>query len=326
MQYRHGCGNVLGMGFWTNKKSVAVELVSTPIREAFVYNGLVLQEWHGSRLKELLSHDDLYFQGQFNSYRDLIFSFFPKRAVNYTAVEKEKKEEAVRYFSYLSKQFIQFDRRYLSEREIGKLYLLVYVTLPELAQSVKTNVIKQREERGFILFVQQLESVLVSLRLNLRTLEDEYPEHMKFSTAQKLKEAFNNPMAEAPTQLKLPILKTSKPEIEKAYSEVSLLWLHAMSLSNSVEHEFFLERTATNYLPDVLKVYAPFQKATGSEQKNADTMLLEYLATLERKLYEILGSVMQNSLSNLKVEVDFMNAKVGPDEATSLLSLKQIAS
>ena len=179
---------------------------------------------------------------------------------------------------------------------------------------------------AFVLEGEVLETPIDAFQGWLTSFQTEYSKHLVFASSRRLQETSEKSPEELVVipALKLPFFQSQSVTLSDEYTSLSLLWVKATSHKNSVEDQFFLDRMATDYLPEVLEVYSAFDTASEEEKANADTMLMTYLTTLKRKLFTILSTVMGNSLSLLNVEVNFIQTKIGLDESTSGLSLSKL--
>jgi len=313
------------MGFWKKKAEPEAEVVVVPT-SGFLYNNRGLTPVMEARIKEMLSHDDLFYSELVAKYRDETIKISTDLIVaTLNKSDKETLATVKRYFDYLSQGFIRFNRRYLWNSQIDYMYETIYTTLPTTIHQLRTDAFDEKENYGNLYITEMYDPIIDELKTIVAKLNQEYKKHIKYVDEKKLMESANYGALELQTQpeLKLPAFNTENEELTEAFQSISTLWLKAMTHNNTVENEFFLERTATTYLPDVLSVYSSFKNASEQERNDASKMLLEYFSTLERKLYSILGMVMQQSLAYLKVEVDFMQAKVGPEESSSELRLQK---
>lgn len=280
------------------------------------------------RRQGLLSHDDLYYVNEFKRYENHLIEGLQEicgRAFN--AAEKKELAVPIRYFEYLTNQFILFDRNYLAASQVELLYRIFFEDLPMIIQRTLHKAIEIREYyEAFILEGEVIETPIDAFQGWLTSCQTEYAKHLVFASSRRLQEISEKSPEElvAPPTLKLPSFQSQSVTLSDEYTSLSLLWVKATSHRNSVEDQFFLDRMATDYLPEVLEVYSAFDTASEEEKANADAMLLTYLTTLRRKLFTILATVMGNSLSLLNVEVNFIQTKIGLDESTSGLSLSKL--
>lgn len=194
--------------------------------------------------------------------------------------------------------WFRIDRNCLSYDEGVLMFDIVNTGIPQSISNFQFNVIRYNTVEdawsGFYGSMYDFSAIVKSLTL----IEREQSAQGFFSTTRTAAEG-----------LDFPIMDDIDGEVSRSLTRLKNLWKQATKGSTSIEDEFFLEQMVESYLPESYQMYNTFMNAPENLQASAQQLFLEQLSLMENRLVSILKIGMEQNLTAMQNQVDFLKQR-----------------
>lgn len=282
---------------WFTGKSKAVDIAATEMQEVEVVNDSALRNaW----VKGLTSFEATQY---FRSIWASLQGASPDQMMGYANYENTYPHADLEgaYFS-VEKEWLRIDRGNLTPDEVGFLYMVAMVALPELIVSYKTMVIqmgghgKALDSKNYV-FSGSGEKWIPFLK----------GVYAKLGLIQERQAIISFQASIPQITFKVPFsVSEGKGKLRLAMVSLQRSWDRASKMNLSAEDRFFVDQVAGQYFPDAWSMLQSFTSSNGDLVSEAEALFLEQLNLMQKRLDAIGNQEQKQSLQQMEAHTSFL--------------------